>query len=285
MFQGIHDFLVHNPGNIMTILPLAMMIFGAFIFWVERKIFINLFKKTNKFVLIGLILIIISFCLISAFYFKSFSPSDEEWWDLNLAKKILSGDRTAFQNQHGMVYPLIVAVGFKIFGLSPYVASRINLFLAALSIFLVFLLSKIIFKKDLAGLLSAIFYSFTPLVFYFTNLRMGFPTTVSFFFFLTAIISILSFRYHKFSLYILSLVLLGLMSQLKPEYFILIFPYLFCFIIFKEYKFLSFKKAGILILLFLLFSTPFFVKNVTFKENFTGWSGTPWCGTPSQIFY
>ena len=245
----------------------------------ERRFFLNLFKNTNKLSWVILGLIILFFCLLYGTSLNYFSPSDEEWEYLNIAKGMLDGDN-AFPTRHGMLYPLLLSFSFKIFGLVPYVASYLNLLLAASSILLVFLLSKIIFKKDIPSLISSAFYAFNFQVITFTYFRMGFPTTTGFLLLLVAVFCVLAFKYHKLSLHVLSLLSLALMSQLKPEFFTLFFPYLLCFLIFKEYKYLSFKKIILLLIIFLIVFCPFFVSNTIYKGSVRD----GWCGTPSQTF-
>jgi hypothetical protein len=266
----------------MTFLTLGMLFLGAVLFYINRKILVNLLKNTNRNTLIILILLILCFVLIIGFNFRSFSPSDQEWEELNNAKNLLSEDKNVFNHQrYGLIYPLSLFISFKIFGFTQYAASYLNFILAASSMFLVFVLSKVIFKIDSIAIFSTVIYILTPLILLYTALKMGFPTIIGFFLLLVILASILSFRYHRLSLYILALLLIALASQVKPEYFILVFPFVLCFLIFKEYKFLSLKKIIILILLFLLFSVPFFVKNAQFKEE----SASEWCGYPSQTFY
>ena len=281
-FQSM-GFEVFYP--IFPVVVIIISLLALFLIWINRKLFIALFKDISRNSLLILILISIVFVLICAFSglnFKFFNACDSEWRELNAAKNLLSGNKYAFnQIPDRIVSPLILAFGFRIFGFNPLVASLLNLFLAVLSIFLVFILAQIVFKNEKVSLLSSFIYAFTPFTLVFTSLRMGDSTTVGFFLLLFVITAILSFRYHRLSLYILTLIFFALASQTKLEYFILIFPYIFCFIIFKEYKHLSLKKIVVLIILFFLFSFPFFISNDHFRKA----TVSGWCGYPSQAFY
>jgi len=268
------------PGIITAISFLAL-----YLLWLRRKVFIELFKDVSKNTLLVLTLLAVFFIFVCGFWglnFKFFNASDREWRELNVAKNLLSGDKNAlFEFPEKKVSPLILAFGFRIFGFTPLVASLVNLFLAVLSIFLVFILAQTIFKNEKISLASSFIYAFNPFTLVFSSLRMGDPTTVGFFLLLFAITVILSFRYHKLSLHILTLAFFALTVHTKPEYFILIFPYIFCFIILKEHKHLSFNKIIILIILFFLFSFPFFVSNIHFRKSYA----LGWCGSPSQTFH
>ena len=277
---GYEIFYPFFPIVIIVISLLALVLL-----WKNRKVFIEPFKNVSNVSLLVLSLILISFVLICVFNglnLEFFNASDCEWMEFNVARNLLLGDESAFnQLPDRIVSPIILAFGFRILGFNPLVASLLNLFLAVLSIFLVFLLSQIIFNNEKISLFSSFIYAFAPFTLVYTSLRMGDPTTVGFFLLLFVITAILSFRHHKFSLYILTLIFFALASQTKLEYFILIFPYIFCFIIFKEYKYLSYKKIVVLIILFLLFSSPFFISNIHFRKSCV--SG--WCGYPSQTFH
>ncbi|XOA42793.1 MAG: ArnT family glycosyltransferase [Candidatus Nealsonbacteria bacterium] len=268
------------PGIIAVISLLAL-----FLAWNQRKVFIKLFGNISKVTLLILILIAIAFVLVCAFWglnFKFFNACDREWRELSVASNLLSGNESALsQFPEKKVPSLMLALGFRIFGFNPLIASLMNLFLAVLSIFLVFVLAQVVFKNEKVSLASSLLYAFNPFTLVFTSLRMGDSTTVGFFLLLFAITAILSFRYHKLSLHILTLAFFALTVHTKPEYFILIFPLIFCFIIFKEYIYFSPKKIIILIILFFLFSLPFFVSNIHFRESYA----LGWCGTPSQTFH
>lgn len=268
------------PSIIAVIFLLALSFF-----WINRRIFIRLFKKINKVTLLILIIIAIVFILVCAIWglnFKFFNLSDREWQEFVVAKNLLLGERDALSRFPEKKVPsLILALAFRIFGLNPLVASLLNLFLATSSIFLVFILAQIVFDNEKISLASSFIYAFTPIVLVFTSLRMGDPTTVGFFLLLFVIVAILSFRYHRFSLHVLTLALFALTTHTKPEYFILIFSYIFCFVVFKEYIHFSPKEIIILIILFFLFSLPFFISNIHFREAYA--SG--WCGSPSQTLH
>ncbi|MBU1322453.1 glycosyltransferase family 39 protein [Patescibacteria group bacterium] len=167
-----------------------------------------------------------------------------------------------------------------LFGFNPLVASVMTFVLGILSIILVFALSQAIFKNNKISLISALIYAFTPLMYVFTTLQMGFSAVVTFFLLFFSLTAILYFKYHKIGLLALSLLLIILISQIKPEYLILIVPFGVCFFLFKEYKRVNFSKIMVLTLLFLVLATPYFIQNSRFKTSYN--SG--WCGSPSQTF-
>lgn len=270
--------------TISSILITGAFLSALFLLWLNRRIFFDLFKNISWHSGILLLLLIIIFSFLSAsagFNFKSFIPSDEEWEILGQAKDLVLGKQVFTHLRYGLFHPLLLSFGFRLFGFNPLVASIMTFVFGVLSILLVFALSQAVFKNDKVSLLSSSIYAFTPLVFVFTSLQMGFPAMVTFFLLSFSLTVILYFQHHKTSLLVLSLLLLALTSQIKPEYFILIVPFGICFFLFKEYKKVSIPIALGLIIIFLIFSIPYFIKNAQLKEGFE----TGWCGTPSQIFY
>ncbi len=255
------------------------------VLWYNRKFFYDLFKGIDRFVLITLLAIIIVFSLICIIWgenFNTFISTDQEWEELRFAQKLISGELIYNHIRHGLVYPLILFFGFIIFGVSPFVASILNFILAISSIFLVFVLTQTIFKNSKISLIAAFLYASTPLVFVFSGIEMGYSILITFFLLLTTISAILYFRHHKVSLLIQTVALIALTSQIKPEYFVIIFPFIFCFLIFKEYKRIPFKKLMVIIILFLIFSSAYFDKNADFRKSYNDMEG--WCGHYTQSF-
>ena len=274
-----------NNIQFLSIELIVAAFFVALIsFWLERKIFFKLFEKVTKTDFAILLFIIILFsllCVLKGFNFKSFIPSDQEWEILHQAKELLAGNEVFYHLRYGLVYPLFLSLTFFLFGINPLVASVLNFILSVLSIFLVFLLSQAIFRKKKISLISSFLYAFCPLVFVFTSFRMGFPALLSFFLLLITLVGVLFFQYHKINLFVLLITLVALIGQIKPEYFILIFPIILAFLFFKEYKRIPFNEVVVVILFFLLFSIPYFVQNYRFKQIFN----SNWCGMPTQVFY
>ena len=108
---------------------------------------------------------------------------------------------------------------------------------------------------------------------------MGYPGLVNFFLLLFVLASVLSFQKQKFSLFILSLILIAFTAQIKPEYFVLIVPYLFGAILFWKERKINYLSIFILITTFLILSAPYLLQNIYLKEGHS--SG--WCGDLSLV--
>jgi 4-amino-4-deoxy-L-arabinose transferase-like glycosyltransferase len=248
------------------------------LFWRERKIFTKLFQGINRSSYIILLIIIIGFVLVCGIFglnFISFQEASHEWEAFGFAKRIAEGDKLVFNNiLHGLGYPLIIAVGFKLFGIYPVFASLINLFLAIMSIVLIFLLCKALWNKDLIGLVAAFLYATNPLVFSFTAFQMGEPTISGFYLLLIALVGLLSFREKKPGLHLLTLLLITIAAQTRLEYIILLLPYLIIFIKNKEYQRVGLNRFIIFFIIFLILSAPVFTLNSRLKESYeSGWAG------------
>jgi len=253
-----------------------------FLMWLNRKVFFDIYISISRKSKILLFLIVAVFSIVVAingFNFKVFIPSDEEWELLRQAKELLSGGQVFHYLRYGIVYPTLLAFGFLLFGVNPLVASVMNFVFGIMSIFLLFTITQLLFKNEKISLISALIYAFSPLFYIFTTLQMGFPSTVNFFLLLFVLVSVLSFQKHKVSLYALSLILIAVTAQIKPEYFVLIVPYGLCFLFFKEYLHIRMPNILFLIILFIFICAPYFIQNTIFKESYN--SG--WCSAFSMV--
>lgn len=272
------DIFNQNITLIMAGFFFSACLISVYLFGQERSIFIKTVKSIKKRTYVVLLLLIIGYILICGFFgfsFTSFQQTSHEWEALGFAKRIAEGDKLVFNNiLHGLGYPVIIALGFKIFGINLVVSSIINLFLAVLSIFLVFLLSKIIWRKDSVGLVASFLYAMNPLVFSFTAYQMGEPTTIGFWLLLIAVVGTLAFREKRPGLHLLVLLLITLAAQTRLEYFILIVPYLITFVAKREYQYLKPMKFIVFIILFVFLSAPVFILNNKLKSSYeSGWAG------------
>lgn len=274
LFQLVYIFLVSLSLWLLLVIT-----------WYNRSFFKRQLIGIRKEIWICLILIMVAFslvCIIWGENLNTFIHTDQEWEELKFAKNLLSGELVFNHIRHGLVYPLLLAFGFTIFGVNPLVASLLNLILAIFTIFLVFLLTQIIYKNDKISLISAFLYASTPLVFIFTTIEMGYPTLISFFLLLTVISALLYIRHQKTSLLIQVLILLVIISQIKPEYFVIVIPFMLFFIFLRLYKKIPLKKLLIIVILFIIFSLPYLDKNVAFRQSFKDLDG--WCGHHTQSF-
>jgi len=280
---SIADYLLHSYlyQTIIFGLLSSVVIWGIILFWQNKKHFNALFNISRN-TKVVLIIILFAFSLLISIFGLSFSSSvvsDDEWELLVSAKNFLEGNLIIHQLKYGILYPLLLAIGFLIFGTHCVVASVMNFIFGVLSIVLVFAITQLMFKNEKVSLITTSIYTFTPLVFMFTGYWIGFPMMLSFFLLLFTLTSLLFFKYHKVSLLILSLLLFVLISQIKPEYFILIVPFILCFLIYREYKAIAFKKLFLIGLVLFVLLTPYFIRNVIFKEAYS----QTFCGNISQI--
>jgi len=250
---------------------------------INHKIFLRFLKQIHLLPWLFLLVILVIFifiCVTQGLTLKIFNPSDAEWMEINAAHNLLNKSFNA-QLPDRMVFPVILTFLFRIFGPNPLIVSVFNLFIAIISICLIFILTQIIFSNEIASCLSAFIYAFAPITLAYTSLKMGDPTLVGLFLLLFLISLVLVLKYHKFSLHVLTLNYIALASLTKPEYLILVIPYCFAILLFKEYKFFTIKQIILLILIFILFLLPMAKTVYHFKQvNSSGW-----CGYPSQTFH
>jgi len=249
--------------------------------WKNRGLFGSCFKNISwrSEILLTILIMFFSFLVaFSGFNFKTFIPSDTEWESLLEAKQIIHGEQIFTHTRYGLIYPLVLSIGFRTFGFTPLVASILNFIFGVLSIILIFAIAQIIFQNEIISLISSYIYAFTPLVFVFTAFEMGFPAIVTFFLLLFSLTALLYFKYHTLSLLFLSLLLIIIISQIKPEYFIISIPFIICFILFKDYKKLPLKSLLVILAICFILSLPYIIKVISLKSSYSD----NWCGFISQ---
>lgn len=110
-------------------------------------------------------------------------------------------------------YPMFLAMLFKIFGVNVLIGKIANLFLASISLMLMYLIAKISFKKDLPALISMLLLAILPLHIMYTSVL---STEIIFTAFLLAIAYLIMLSKNKMWKYIVLGILLGLSSLIKP---------------------------------------------------------------------
>lgn len=278
MFSSELAQIYHQLVIPLTVAQLGLLIF---LIWYNRRLILRPLKSLKSRDILLLLLISLFFiflCYLFGFNFKSFIPSDQEWESLWQAKILTQGENILFHFRYGQVYPILLGIGFSIFGITPLVASILNLILAIISIWLVFYTALLISSRAKVNLLIAFIFALSPLFFAYSALAMGHPTILMVTLLAIAASGLLFFRYRNFGLFLLVLVLISLASQIKPEYFILILPLILFFITQKIYQSINVKKIILALLLFIVLSLPFFLKNISLKESYRG----GWCGCPSM---
>lgn len=275
-------YFLQNPAHSMTLIALGGLFGILILLYLKRGVFVSLFKKVDSLVIVLLVfLILFGFC--TRLYFDNFLPSDEEWEELLFAKKLFNGEGGVFNdNRYGLGYPLLLSFGFTFFGLEISVAWWLNVVLVVLSGLLVFIIAKLIFDSNPIALFSTAVYFLTPSILHFMGVKMGHPGIVSFLLLLFTFAAILAFRRHEYSFYILSILTIAFAAQTKPEFLFLIVPFGVLFFLFREYRFLDWKKMGVLLLLTIILLFPVFIKSQQAKISY---QNSDWCGHPSQTFH
>lgn len=254
-----------------------------FLFFLNRNFLIAEIKKTDRKFLASLLLFIVLLILIFSSGLN-FYPTDREWEQLTQAKYL--GAHSFDQENYGLTYPVILSLAFKIFGANPEVATILNLLLAVGCIFLVFFLTKFIFRNNWAALFAAIIFAIHPLFIWYFLIQSGWPALTCFWL-LSISFSLIIFLKNpqRPNAIMISLVLILLAGQTRPEYFILIMLIPLILVlnlrIFKEFKEktprlkLIFSILVFLLVLIILSAPILALKNVPDRSK-TG------CGFPSQ---
>jgi len=265
--------------------PLLAVIIAGYICFCERRVFLEVMRSVPKryFITLGItVIIFLLVCCWGGLTLKFFNPTDAEWAELHYARDLVTGDKRAFLYLIDRVMGILIyAIGFKVFGFTPFVGTITSLVVGALSIVAVFFLAQVLFRNPRISLASGMVYAANPHVLIFSSVRMGYTIIVGLFMLLFIIAAVLAFRRHSFPLHIVALACFAVMNQTKPEYFVLIGVYAFCYLLFGEFRHLSWRRTAVLCLVLFLFSIPFLLTNYHFRQ--TTMDG--WCSFPSQPFH
>ncbi len=263
----------------LIIIKLAFLVI-TFLVFLNWEVFWSEIKKINKKYIIGLISLF--FVIVIIFNANlNFFPSYHEWGMLSAAKYLNS--QTFFQEKEGLIYPAILAPFFKIFGASPEVAVLLNLFLAGACIFLIFFLTKIIFKNELVSFFTVLIFALNSLTVWYFFVKSGWPALTCFWLLSIEIVLILFFKNpQNFVFGILGMALIVLAGQIRPEFFILILLIPLGLLLYWRSIKEAYKNKPtshllflllIFILTFLIFSAPTFAKSFLRQQGGGGTCG------------
>lgn len=125
-------------------------------------------------------------------------------------------------------WPFLISLVFKLTGVNIRAAFFLSALLSTLTVFLVFWAGTLVFKREEAGLWSALIFSLYPVILRLsTSSAMG--TSSMFFIFLTLISFIIYFRQRSNPLLYLSFSLLGYAINIRQEALLTILPLLLIF--------------------------------------------------------
>lgn len=159
-------------------------------------------------------------------------------------------------------FTFLLGIFMKIFGYSHEVAFNFVAIVGSLSIFLVFLLSYLIFKKEKLALLISLIFCLYPL-----HLRWSGSVSaeiISLFFILLSFILLLAYFEDK-SNWILLLSLLSLMLAITSKEESVLFGVIYLFILILKEKKDLFKKKWILLIILLIL--PYIIGSFIFHET------------------
>jgi len=152
------------------------------------------------------------------------------------ALKIYRGDEFDFNlTLKGPVFPALIALSYKIFGISEHAGMLVVRFFFSLNIIIVYLLATRLFNR-FVGMFAALFIISSGLINKWANMIM-YDTIVPFSFMLVIYISLLAFEKNKRYLFILAGAFLGIVTTIRQDAILLFslpwMVFLFC----NEYRY------------------------------------------------
>ncbi len=269
LFEQIIELI--NSYTRVLIFPLTFLSFVLLLFFVcfnfrkFKSFFREIKKRTWWIVLLVILLALFLRIFISPHGTLMF---EDEGWYMDTAEKVLEADFNYFS---GGIYkstgwPFIISLSFFFFGKDNLVAHYASSVLGVLTVFNIFCLSLLLFKKEKIALWSAFLFSLIPVhIAWSGSAETAVPSV--FFVTLALFFSLLYFKQKTGSLLWLSLFAIVFAAQVRMENYFLLPLFLLGLFIFKVNPFEkdSFKSVFIKIAsvgLILIMSLPNLINNL-----------------------
>ena len=235
MIQNIINLVNNYFRAAIPLFITANFILLIILICLNRKELWEFFKKIRKRTWLVLVLII----LLASFFRIFITPHQtimfgDEGWYMETAKNMLEGNYEYFIRgiYKSIGWPFVIAISFFLFGVDNLVAHYASSVLGILTVFNVFCLALVIFKKENIALWSAFLFSLIPVHIAWsgsaeTNVASLFFITLALFF------SFLYFERKDNYLLWLSLVALAFACQMRIENYFLLLLFLLGLLIFK----------------------------------------------------
>ncbi|MCX6802448.1 MAG: glycosyltransferase family 39 protein [Candidatus Diapherotrites archaeon] len=120
-------------------------------------------------------------------------------------------------------YPFLIAIPYLLFGINSLYASVISALFSSLTILLVFLISRELFKNDTIGLYAALIFALFPLDLIFANTGNSRPTSV-FFIALTLFFYLLAIRKNNAKIWAMTALSFSYAIYVRQENSVLLLP-------------------------------------------------------------
>jgi len=277
-FEQIIEII--NSHTRVLIFPLIFLNFVLLLFFIcfNFRKFKSFFREIKKRTWWLLLLVI----LLALFLRIFISPHgtlmfEDEGWYMDTAEKVLEADFNYFSDgiYKSTGWPFIISLSFFLFGKDNLVAHYASSVLGILTVFNIFCLSLLLFKKEKIALWSAFLFSLIPVhIAWSGSAETAVPSV--FFVTLALFFSLLYFKQKTNSLLWLSLFAIIFAAQVRMEnYFLLPLFLLGLFIFranpFKKDNFKSVFIKIILIGLILVISLPNLINNLN-HYLFNNWN-------------
>jgi len=254
MIQNIINLINYYFRGTIPFLIFVNFILLITLIYFNRKELLGFFKKIKNRTWLILILIILlaSFLRIFIVPHQTIMFGDEGWY-METAKNMLEGNYGYFVRgiYKSIGWPFIIAVSFFLFGIDNLVAHYASSVLGILTVFNIFCLALVLFKKENIALWSAFLFSLIPVHIVWSGSA---ETNVASIFFITLalFLSLLYFKQKNNRLFWLSLIALAFACQMRMENHFLIPLFLLGLLIFKVKVFEKANLRTVLSNLFLI---------------------------------
>ena len=179
-----------------------------------------------------------------------------------------------------VAHPFLISIAFFLFGISEIVARHLAIFLASLSVFMVYLSSYLLFKKNEIALFSSLILALLPIHILWSP-TMTADLTFSFFVSFLLFFIVLSSKSEDLKIQLLSLLALVLATQAKSEGIVLI-PLYFLSQFFLNQKYLAtVHNKSYYLFVFL----SFILLSIYFLHTFYAWRVDTWGASGEKMSF
>jgi len=251
--------------NVIYILLVQFFLLLVLVVFNFRDIAEEFSKIKKKTIILALAISVLGSLLM---LLSGYQMGGGDWFDLIVAKEFSNGLTGYYTSEYyyGPFFPLLTSLIFYVFGANPVHVNFLNSSMMALTPFIVFLVFYTMFRNENFALVTSVVSLLTIL--HQSSYHSEFFYVTSFFMGLALLFSFLSFKINKKSMYLLALITILLLGQIKLEYMSVLPAFLLGLVIFRGgdftsvKKFVSFLKDRFLVplLIFLLLSGAYIAK-------------------------
>ena len=249
----MEDILQNLVVLILYSIVILIVLFASYLIYINKRIISKEINR-NKLIYILLILVFLTGTFLRVGFVSTLLHPDQGFYT-DEAQQIVNNNKFSYSDRDSPAFPVLISIVMRLIS-REILSSHINAIFGSLSIIIIFVMVRLLFKNNLAALLSSILLTFNPIHLEYSV--KGLPHISSIFFcMLSVIFIIVSIKKRFYSLYIITGLIIGFTAQMYFIEIVLILPVLIYLILKKGIKKNIIIKSIFLILAMLISILPF----------------------------